>query len=86
MAKLTKTSLFKTIPRSETPMDKTTRAAQEILDEEKKDRQYKTERLRKARLEREAIPAAKINEPATKKPRKKPNSRGNPDARTHSLQ
>ncbi|MGY3436455.1 MULTISPECIES: hypothetical protein [unclassified Marinovum] len=87
MAKLTKSNLFKmTTPRAETPMDKTTRAVQDILDEEKKHRQFKTERLRKARLEREASPAAKIIEPTTKKPRKKPHSRANPDAPPHLLQ
>lgn len=55
MAKLNKSTLFKPLkPRSETPMDKTTRAVWEILDQETQQREVKTERLRKARLEREA--------------------------------
>lgn len=55
MAKLNKSTLFKPLkPRSETPMDKTTRAVREILDQETQQREVKTERLRKARLEREA--------------------------------
>lgn len=41
-------------PRTETVMDKITRAAMEIVDDETEQRQLKTERLRKARLEREA--------------------------------
>jgi hypothetical protein len=55
MAKLTMTKLFNTSkPRAETAIDKTTRAAREILDEEMQRRQVRTSRLRKARLEREA--------------------------------
>ena len=59
MAKFATTTLFKTsAPRAETPMDKTTRAATEILNEETEQRRIKTKRLRKARLEREAgLPA-----------------------------
>ena len=55
MTKLTKTALFDTSkPRKETLMDKTTRVVREILDEETAQRQIRTLRLRKARLEREA--------------------------------
>ena len=54
MAKLATTTLFKTsAPRAETLMDKITRAATKILYEETEQRKVKTERLRKARLERE---------------------------------
>ena len=68
MAKFVTTTLFKaSTPRAETLMDKTTRAATEILNEEKKQRKTKTERLRKARLEREAgtpveAPKASLNQ------------------------
>ena len=41
-------------PRNETPMEKTTRAVQEITDAETKERQDKMARLRKARHESEA--------------------------------
>lgn len=55
MAKQTKITLFKAEPpRAETLMDKITRAAMEIVDDETEQRQIKTDRLRKARLEREA--------------------------------
>ncbi|MFC4669910.1 hypothetical protein ACFO5X_15200 [Seohaeicola nanhaiensis] len=70
MARLSKTTLFKDVPqRSETPMDKTTRAAKEILDHEKEVREGKTDRLRKARLAHEA---ATPSEPPKKATRKKP--------------
>ncbi|WP_417676342.1 hypothetical protein [Pseudodonghicola sp.] len=47
--------MFKTEPRhAETLMDKISRAAMEIVDDETEERQIKTDRLRKARLEREA--------------------------------
>lgn len=55
MAKLTKTSVFKaTGPKAETPMDKTTRIVKKMIDDEAEKRQIKIERLRNARLEREA--------------------------------
>ena len=55
MAKHTKITLFKDIaPRAETRMDKISRAAKGIIDNETKNREDKTARLRKARLEREA--------------------------------
>ncbi len=54
MARLSKTSLFKTAaPRAETAMEKTTRLVRGILDDEAEVRRLKTARLRKARLERE---------------------------------
>lgn len=53
-------------------MDKTTRAAREILDGEMEHRQVKTARLRKARLEREASPAVEVVAPSTSKARNKP--------------
>lgn len=74
MAKFATTTLFKaSTPRAETPMDKTTRAATEILNEETEQRKIKTKRLRKARLGREAgtpveAPKATSNG-AGKKPR-----------------
>ena len=56
MVKLTKTTLFKAYkPAAETVMDKTTRVVREMLDEETEQREIRTSRLRKARLEREAI-------------------------------
>ena len=76
MAKLATTTLFKTsTPRAEAPMDKITRAATKILYEETEQRKIKTERLRKARLEKEAglpaeAPKATSNG-AGKKPRTK---------------
>ncbi|MAU94936.1 MAG: hypothetical protein CMP81_03450 [Fulvimarina sp.] len=48
----------KTSTRAETLLDKTTRAAQEIIDDETELRATKTARLRKARLEREATAPA----------------------------
>lgn len=40
--------------RAETLLEKTTRAAKEIIDDQTEQRDRKTERLREARLEREA--------------------------------
>ncbi|SFM25066.1 hypothetical protein [Shimia aestuarii] len=75
MTKLTKTTLFKpTPPRAETLMDKTTRIVRGILDDEAEQRENKTARLRKARLEREAATRA---EPVSAKP-----SRSRAKART----
>ncbi|MCK0150673.1 hypothetical protein MWU54_11605 [Marivita sp. S6314] len=55
MAKLTKTSVFKAQgPKVETPMDKTTRIVRKMVEEEAEQRQAKNDRLRNARLEREA--------------------------------
>ena len=55
MAKLTKTSVFKAQgPKAETPMDKTSRIVRKMVDEEAEKRQVKIDRLRNARLEREA--------------------------------
>lgn len=55
MANITTTDVFPTSkPRTDTPLDKTTRAVWEILDGETERRQIKTAGLRKARLERDA--------------------------------
>ncbi len=55
MAKLTKTNLFKAQgPKVETPIDKTTRIVRKMVKEEAEQRQAKNDRLRNARLEREA--------------------------------
>jgi len=55
VAKLTKTSVFKAQgPKAETPMDKTSRIVRKMVDEEAEKRQVKIDRLRNARLEREA--------------------------------
>jgi hypothetical protein len=59
-------------------MDKTTRAAREILDGEMERRQVKTARLRKARLEREASPAVEVVAPSTSKVRNKPPAKAIP--------
>ena len=74
MAKLNKDTLFKA-PQSkaETVMDKTTRIVREMIDTETEQREAKTQRLRKTRLEREAqtpeeVPAPKANARARKKP------------------
>lgn len=65
MTSLNKTTLFKvSVPRAETQMDKTSRAVREILDDETDLRSAKTDRLRKARIEREAF--AQVNEPKRK--------------------
>ncbi len=55
MAKLTKTSIFKSYDtKPETPLDKTTRVARKMVDDDAEQRQAKITRLRNARLEREA--------------------------------
>ncbi|NSX56979.1 hypothetical protein [Parasulfitobacter algicola] len=55
MAKLTKTSVFKAQgSKAETPLDKTTRVVRKMVEEEAEQRQTKINRLRNARLEREA--------------------------------
>ncbi|WP_084355200.1 hypothetical protein [Primorskyibacter flagellatus] len=60
MAKPTKTSVFKAQgPNAETPMDKTSRIVRKMVDEESEQRQVKMDRLRSARLEREANTPAK---------------------------
>ncbi|WP_323786441.1 hypothetical protein [Thalassovita sp.] len=72
MAKLTKANLFKAEkPRAETLIDKTTRAAWEILDDESEKRETKTARLRKARLEREASTVSKAPKATAKGTAKK---------------
>jgi len=73
MAKPTKVTLFKDkAPRAETLMDKITRAAMEIVDDEAEQRRLKTKRLRKARQEREASGAGKNAEVPAKRPRTTP--------------
>ena len=68
MAKLTKDNLFKAQPRkAETQMDKTTRVVRKMVDEEAEHRQVKMDRLRNARLEREAHTPATPPKPARKK-------------------
>lgn len=60
MAKLTKSTVFKVQgPSPETPMDKTTRIVRKMVEEEAEQRQTKNDRLRTARLEREANTPAK---------------------------
>jgi len=55
LAKLKKSSVFKTqVPKAETQMDKTTRIVRKMVEEEAELRQAKIDRLRNARLEREA--------------------------------
>jgi hypothetical protein len=55
LAKPKKSSVFKTqVPKAETPMDKTTRIVRKMVEEEAELRQTKIDRLRNARLEREA--------------------------------
>jgi hypothetical protein len=72
MAKSTKITLFKdTAPRAETLMDKITRAAKEIVDDETEQRAVKTERLRKARLEREASTPVDPSKAPSRSARKK---------------
>lgn len=73
MAKLTADKLFKIAPpRAETLMDKTTRAVRAILDEQTEKREVKTERLRKARLAREASTKAEAPKGKPAGGRKKP--------------
>ena len=73
MTKLTKTTLFRAPqPGKETPMDKTTRVVREILENETEKRQAKTSRLRKARLEREAVAPVDASTPTPVGQRKKP--------------
>lgn len=55
MAKSTKTSLPKVqTAAAETPMDKTTRIVRKMVEEEAEQRHAKNDRLRNARLERDA--------------------------------
>jgi hypothetical protein len=76
MAKPTMNTIFKaTPPRAETLIDKTTRAAREILDEETAQHEAKTARLRKARLEREAGTPIKAPNGKSTGARKKPQAK-----------
>ncbi len=73
MTKPTKLNVFtKTDPKPETPMEKTTRAVTQMVDGETEQREIKTARLRKARLEKEADETDKVVPPKTKEARKKP--------------
>ena len=73
MAKLTKTNIFPTSKlRAETPMDKTTRAVKEIIEGDTENREIKTARLRKARLQSEANSPSKAIAPTNSGARKKP--------------
>lgn len=70
MAKHTKKSVFKEhFPRSETPMDKTTRVARQMVEDEAEQRRFKMTRLRKARLEREANTPPEITDTKARKTR-----------------
>ena len=61
MVKLTKESRFKAQgPNAETKIEKTTRIARTLLQEEAEQRQTKNDQLRNARLEREANTPAKV--------------------------
>ena len=71
MAKLTKTSLFKAYDsKPETLMDKTTRVARKLVDDEAEQRLAKMTRLRNARLEREANTPPETTENAALKKRR----------------
>ncbi len=50
----TKKTAKASLPKAETAMEKTTRIVRKIADEEAEQKQIKTARLRKARLERDA--------------------------------
>jgi hypothetical protein len=55
MTKLNKTTVFKeSFLNRETQMDKTSRIVRKMIDDEAEQRQVKLDRLRNARLEREA--------------------------------
>jgi len=76
MAKLTKNTLFKADkPRAETLIDRTTRAAKEILEDEAEQRELKTARLRKARLEREANTPNDVRKATSKGVQPKPDEK-----------
>ena len=68
MSKLSKTTLFKKhVVKSETPMEKTTRVARKMVDDEAEQRHIKNTRLRNARLEREANTPTEITKKAARK-------------------
>lgn len=61
MTKQTKTPVLKqSFLDRETPMDKTSRIVRKMIDDETEHRQVKLERLRNARLEREAYAQIKV--------------------------
>jgi len=81
MAKLSKHLLFNADkPSAETLIDRTTRAAREIVEDEAAQRELKTARLRKARLEREANTAHGAPKATSKEARKK--SQSKPDGKS----
>jgi hypothetical protein len=60
MTKMSKDTLLKaTTGQKETPLDKTTRIVRGMTDDADEQRRLKTARLRKARVEREAVPETK---------------------------
>lgn len=68
MTKRTKKTVFKeSFLNRETPMDKTSRVVRKIIDDEAEQRQVKLDRLRNARLEREASTPNKAVAGAKKK-------------------
>lgn len=68
MATPSKTSLFKPgKPVAESQMDRISRAAREIIADDAEQRETKTARLRKARLEREAFPPGDAGKDTKKK-------------------
>ncbi|CUI60106.1 hypothetical protein [Cognatishimia activa] len=64
MTKRSKESVFKksSIPKSETPLERTTRVAREMVNKEAEQRLDKISRLRRTRLEREANQAAQVKD------------------------
>ncbi|MCF2906182.1 hypothetical protein L0666_14395 [Octadecabacter sp. CECT 8868] len=69
MTKRTKTTVLKeSFLDRETPMDRTSRVVRKMIDDEAEQRQLKLDRLRNARLEREANTPTKAVAGAKKKP------------------
>ncbi|GLK55070.1 hypothetical protein JOD31_002230 [Methylopila capsulata] len=67
---VTKETLFKA-SKAEMKGDATTRAAREIIDRDRAQQDAKTERLRLARMERDAAEQAAAPPPVVKKTRKR---------------
>lgn len=73
MARLTKKTLSNTDKlRGETVIDRSTRISRQILEDEAEQRELKTSRLRKARLEKEAERASGEPAPTARGKSKKP--------------
>lgn len=67
MAKQTKISLFKEQDfKPETSLEKTTRIARKMVEDEAEQRQYQIDRLRTARLEKEANASLETSEAAAR--------------------